>query len=71
MPIEREQQMKSTLKQMIGKFHQNDSGQDLLEYSMVLAAVLSVVVIGSGTLQGAITAELAKINLAIQGLQVP
>ena len=64
-------QMISTLKQMISKFHQNDSGQDLLEYALVLVAVLSVVVIGSGTLQGAITAELAKINLAIQGLQVP
>ena len=70
--------MKATINTIFGQFgrfftefHSEDSGQDLLEYALVLAAVLSVVVIGSGTLQGTITAELTKINLAIQALQVP
>ena len=32
------------------RFQKDESGQDLLEYAMVLAAVLAVVVSGSGSL---------------------
>ncbi len=58
-------------KQFISKFHREESGQDMLEYALVLAAVLAVVVTGSGTLSGTITAELAKINTAIGLLTIP
>ncbi len=60
-----------TFKQFISKFHREESGQDMLEYALVLAAVLAVVVTGSGTLSATITAELAKINTAITGLTIP
>lgn len=60
-----------TFKQFIGKFHREESGQDMLEYALVLVAVLAVVVAGSGTLSGTITTELGKINTAILALAVP
>ena len=57
--------------QFIAKFHNEESGQDMLEYALVLAAVLAVVVTGSGTLSGTITTELGKINTAIAALTIP
>jgi len=56
---------------LISKLHQDESGQDMLEYALVLAAVLSIVVAGTTTLSSTITAELTKINLAIQALSIP
>jgi len=41
-----------TLTQSIGKFHQEESGQDLVEYSLVLVAVAAAVFAGNQTLAG-------------------
>ena len=60
-----------TFTKFIRNFHQEESGQDMLEYALVLAAVLAVVVTGSGTLSSTITTELGKINTAITGLTIP
>ncbi len=38
-----------TFKQFISKFHHEESGQDMLEYAMVLLAVLAAVVAGTTT----------------------
>jgi Flp pilus assembly pilin Flp len=46
--------------------HQEESGQDLLEYALVLLAVLAAVVAGSGTLATDITTALSSINTKIQ-----
>jgi len=60
-----------TFKQFITNFHQEESGQDMLEYALVLLAVLAVVVTGSKTLSSTITNELNSINTAIAGLSLP
>jgi Flp pilus assembly pilin Flp len=60
-----------TFKQFITNFHQEESGQDMLEYALVLLAVLAVVVTGSGTLSGTISNELAAINAKILALSLP
>jgi len=38
--------------QFISKFHKEESGQDLVEYALVLIAVASGVLAGSATLAG-------------------
>jgi Flp pilus assembly pilin Flp len=50
------------LIQMLNKFHKEESGQDLLEYALVLAAVLAAVVTGSGSLATTITNSLSTLN---------
>ena len=60
-----------TFKQLISKFHQEESGQDMLEYAMVLAAVLAAVVAGTTTLSGTIATELTAIDTAIAALKIP
>ena len=55
----------------IKNFNQDESGQDLLEYALVLLAVLVAVIAGSTNLSSIITAELAKINSSITGLNLP
>ena len=60
-----------TFTQFISKFHQEESGQDMLEYAMVLLAVLAAVVAGTTTLSATISTELGKINGAITGLTLP
>lgn len=59
------------LQQLLSRLHREESGQDMLEYAMVLAAVLAAVVTGSNSLATTIGAELASINTAITGLTVP
>ena len=54
--------------QFVSQFHREESGQDMLEYALVLAAVLSAVVAGSTTLTGTITTALGTINTNIQAL---
>ena len=39
-----------TFTQFIHRFHREESGQDLVEYALVLAAVATAVVAGSATL---------------------
>ncbi len=60
-----------TFKQFISKFHHEESGQDMLEYAMVLLAVLAAVVAGTTTLANTIGTELTNINAAIAALTLP
>ena len=60
-----------TFKQFISKFHREESGQDMLEYALVLAAVLAVVVTGSTTLSGTIGTELTNITAVITAIKIP
>jgi len=46
----------------ISNFHQEESGQDLLEYALVLLAVLAAVVTGSTSLVGTISTSLTTVN---------
>jgi pilus assembly protein Flp/PilA len=46
--------------------HREESGQDLLEYALVLLAVLAAVVAGSQTLATDISTALSSINTKIQ-----
>jgi len=55
-----------TFLQFISKFHQEESGQDLLEYALVLLAVLAAVVTGSRNLATDIATGLTAINVKIQ-----
>ena len=59
------------LQQFLSRLHREESGQDMLEYAMVLAAVLAAVVTGSNSLATTIGAELNSINAAITALTVP
>jgi Flp pilus assembly pilin Flp len=54
--------------QFVRQLHREESGQDMLEYALVLAAVLTAVVAGSTTLTGTITTALGTINTNIQAL---
>jgi Flp pilus assembly pilin Flp len=60
-----------TFLQLISKFHKEESGQDMLEYALVLLAVLAAVVAGSTTLATTISTELTAINAKITGLTLP
>ena len=53
-------------KQFVMQFHREESGQDMLEYALVMAAVLAAVVTGSGTLAQTITDGMTAINTKIQ-----
>jgi Flp pilus assembly pilin Flp len=58
--------------QFVREFHREESGQDLLEYALVLVAVVGAVVLGSQSLASDITTDLGaiqgKISTAISGL---
>jgi Flp pilus assembly pilin Flp len=47
---------------LFSQFHNNESGQDLLEYALVLAAVLAAVVSGSSSIASVITSALTHID---------
>jgi Flp pilus assembly pilin Flp len=57
-----------TFTQFVKNLHREESGQDLLEYALVLGAVLAVVVTGSQSLAGGITAGITALNAKIQTL---
>jgi Flp pilus assembly pilin Flp len=57
--------------QFIHNFNRDESGQDLLEYALVLLAVLVAVIAGSSNLSDIITTELSTINASITGLSIP
>jgi Flp pilus assembly pilin Flp len=59
-----------TLTQFVKNLHREESGQDLLEYALVLAAVLTAVVAGSASLATDISTALDKINTKIQAATV-
>lgn len=52
--------------QFIKNLHREESGQDLLEYALVLAAVLAAVVTGSTSLATEISSGLTTLNGKIQ-----
>jgi Flp pilus assembly pilin Flp len=54
-----------TFKHFVKNLHREESGQDLLEYALVLAAVLAAVVTGSKSLATDITDALGVINAKI------
>ena len=55
-----------TFTQFVKNLHREESGQDLLEYALVLLAVLGAVVAGSATLATDIGSALTSINTKIQ-----
>lgn len=55
-----------TFTQFVKNLHREESGQDLLEYALVLAAVLTAVVAGSASLATDISQALTTINNKIQ-----
>ena len=63
--------MLNKLNQFINTFNRDESGQDLLEYALVLLAVLVAVIAGSTNLSALITNELSTINASITGLSLP
>jgi len=54
-------------KKFINRLHREESGQDLLEYALVLLAVLTAVVAGSGGIANTITTAISTINGKILG----
>ena len=50
------------LAQLLQKFHNEESGQDLLEYALVLAAVLAAVVTGSTSLANTIASAIKTLD---------
>ncbi len=60
-----------TFARFFSEFHREESGQDMLEYALVLAVVLTAVVVGTAPLAGTIATELGKIDTAITGLIIP
>ena len=63
--------MLNKLNQFINTFNRDESGQDLLEYALVLLAVLVAVIAGSTNLSDIITKELSTINTSITTLSLP
>jgi Flp pilus assembly pilin Flp len=57
-----------TFKRFISEFHREESGDDLLEYALVLAVVLATVMTGSTRLATTLHHELAKISRDIRKL---
>jgi Flp pilus assembly pilin Flp len=55
-----------TFAQFVKNLHREESGQDLLEYALVLAAVLGAVVAGSSSLATTISGAIGTLNGRIQ-----
>src|SRR5260370_8032170 len=53
-------------KRFISVFHRGESGQDMLEYALVLAAVMGAVVAGTDSLSDTVSKELPKINREVR-----
>lgn len=56
------------MKKFLSNFHREESGQDLLEYALVLVAVLAAVVTGSKSLATDISSALTTIDNNISTL---
>jgi pilus assembly protein Flp/PilA len=57
--------MKSTLKQILVNLVQDESGQDLIEYALVLAMVATIAVAATPTLSGIITGAITSVGTKI------
>jgi len=53
--------------QFVSKFHKEESGQDLVEYALVLIAVASGVIAGSSTLSGDFSLWMTTLKGKIDG----
>jgi pilus assembly protein Flp/PilA len=51
---------------ILNNLHREESGQDLVEYALVLAAVAAAVVAGSATLSGDLANAMTTLNTKIQ-----
>lgn len=52
-------------KQFVSSLHKDESGQDLLEYALVLATVLVAIVAGSDSVANVISSALSGISSRI------
>lgn len=50
---------------MIRNLHRDESGQDVVEYALVLGAIAAAAVFGSATLRNTIVSAVEKINQII------
>jgi pilus assembly protein Flp/PilA len=50
---------------LLKRFHQEEAGQDLVEYALVLAAIAVVAVAGSSSLAGTLNTALSSLNSKI------
>ncbi len=57
-----------SLLRMIHNLHEDESGQDLLEYALVLFAIAAAAVTGSNSLASTITSTLSKLNTKISSI---
>jgi len=57
-----------TFTQFVKNLHREESGQDLLEYALVLGVVLTAVVAGSNSLSTEIGSAITKLNSKIEGI---
>jgi Flp pilus assembly pilin Flp len=48
--------------QFVREFHREESGQDMLEYGLVIVAVVTAVLAGSASLTANLTTDMGKIN---------
>ncbi|MGI9101707.1 MAG: hypothetical protein ACR2IF_04600 [Terriglobales bacterium] len=48
--------------EMVKRFHREDSGQDLIEYVLVVAAVAVAAIAGSNTLSSALSNAITTMN---------
>ena len=52
-------------RQFVNSLHQDESGQDLLEYALVLATVLVAIVAGSNSVANVISSALSGLSSRI------
>jgi Flp pilus assembly pilin Flp len=55
-------------KDLFSNLYREESGQDLLEYALVLATVLAAIVVGSNSIANVLGTALTTINARIQGI---
>ena len=53
--------------QLVCNLHREEAGQDLLEYALVLLAVLTAIVAGSTTISSTISNGITSLDTKIQG----
>ena len=54
--------------QFVNQFHKEESGQDLLEYALVLLAIAAAAVVGSSSLASTVKSAIGTLNTKISGL---
>ena len=54
--------------QVLNNLHREESGQDLLEYALVLLAIALAAVVGSSSLASTISSAIGQLNTKISGI---